>query len=37
MFLQLAHTKLDVFITGKTLVLNCYKLSKYCPRMKDLI
>jgi four helix bundle protein len=28
MFLNLAHTKLDVFITGKSLVLSCYKLSK---------
>lgn len=31
MFLQLAHTKLDVFITGKTLVLSCYKISKLLP------
>jgi four helix bundle protein len=28
MFLELAHTKLDVFITGKNFVLSCYKLSK---------
>ena len=32
MFLQLAHTKLDVFITGKELVLNCYKISKLLPQ-----
>ena len=32
MFLQLAHTKLDVFITGKQLVLSCYKLSKLLPQ-----
>ena len=32
MFLQLAHTKLDVFITGKSLVLNCYKISKLLPQ-----
>jgi four helix bundle protein len=28
MFLNLAHTKLDVFITGKSFVLGCYKISK---------
>jgi four helix bundle protein len=28
MFLNLAHTKLDVFIAGKSLVLSCYKISK---------
>jgi four helix bundle protein len=32
MFLNLAHTKLDVFITGKSLVLSCYKLSKLLPQ-----
>jgi len=32
MFLELAHTKLDVFITGKQLVLSCYKLSKLLPQ-----
>ena len=32
MFLQLADTKLDVFITGKALVLNCYKISKLLPQ-----
>lgn len=32
MFLQLAHTKLDVFIIGKALVLNCYKISKLLPQ-----
>ncbi len=32
MFLELAHTKLDVFITGKELVLNCYKISKLLPQ-----
>lgn len=32
MFLQLAHTKPDVFIIGKTLVLNCYKNSKLLPQ-----
>ena len=32
MFLKLAHTKLDVFITGKNLVLNCYKISKLLPQ-----
>ena len=32
MFLNLAHTKLDVFITGKQLVLSCYKLSKLLPQ-----
>jgi len=31
MFLQLAHTRLDVFITGKNLVLSCYRLSKLLP------
>jgi 23S rRNA-intervening sequence protein len=32
MFLELAHTKLDVFITGKNFVLSCYKLSKLLPQ-----
>jgi four helix bundle protein len=32
MFLQLSHTKLDVYVTGKTLVLNCYKISKLLPQ-----
>ncbi len=32
MFLTLAYTKLDVFITGKNLVLSCYKLSKLLPQ-----
>ena len=32
MFLQLAHTKLDVFISGKDLVLSCYKISKLLPQ-----
>lgn len=31
MFLQLAHTKLNVFITGKDLVLSCYRVSKLLP------
>lgn len=31
MFLELAHTKLNVFITGKKLVLSCYKVSKLLP------
>jgi four helix bundle protein len=31
-FLELAHTKLDVFITGKAFVLSCYKLSKLLPQ-----
>lgn len=31
MFLKLAHTKLDVFISGKNLVLSCYKISKLLP------
>ena len=31
MFLNLAHTKLDVFIAGKSLVLSCYKVSKLLP------
>jgi four helix bundle protein len=31
MFLKLAHTKLDVFISGKDLVLSCYKISKLLP------
>ena len=31
MFLQLAHTKLDVFAAGKNLVLSCYKISKLLP------
>ena len=32
MFLNLAHTKLDVFIAGKQLVLSCYKVSKLLPQ-----
>jgi len=32
MFLKLAHTKLDVFVTGKDLVLSCYKISKLLPQ-----
>lgn len=31
MFLHLAHTKLNVFITGKNLVLSCYRVSKLLP------
>jgi hypothetical protein len=31
MFLDLAHTKLDVFIEGKKFVLECYKISKLLP------
>jgi four helix bundle protein len=31
MFLNLAHTKLDVFSAGKNLVLSCYKISKLLP------
>jgi four helix bundle protein len=31
MFLALAHTKLDVFVTGKNFVLSCYKISKLLP------
>lgn len=31
MFLKLAHTKLDVFASGKGLVLSCYKVSKLLP------
>ena len=32
MFLNSAHTKLDVFVTGKSLVLSCYKISKLLPQ-----
>jgi hypothetical protein len=32
MFLQLAHTEPDVFITGNKLVLSCYKVSKLLPQ-----
>lgn len=32
MFLNLAHTKLDVFVTGKNLVLSCYRISKLLPQ-----
>lgn len=32
MFLQLSHTKLDVYNTSKQLVLSCYKLSKLLPQ-----
>lgn len=31
MFLDLAYTKLDVFVTGKNFVLACYKISKSLP------
>ena len=31
MFLQLAHTKLDVFIFSQELALECYKLTKLFP------
>ncbi len=31
MFLQLAHTKLDVFETSKSFVLECYKATKNFP------
>ncbi|HEY1023298.1 MAG TPA: four helix bundle protein [Flavisolibacter sp.] len=31
MFLQLAHTKLDVFETSKAFVLECYKATKNFP------
>lgn len=31
MFLNLAHTKLDVYVSGKNLVLSCYKISKLLP------
>jgi four helix bundle protein len=31
MFLDLAHTKLDVFIEDKKFVLACYKISKFLP------
>jgi len=32
MFLQLAHTKLDVFAISKAMVLSCYKISKNLPQ-----
>ncbi|MBS1512438.1 MAG: four helix bundle protein [Bacteroidetes bacterium] len=32
MFLNLAHTKLDVFVVGKNFVLSCYKISKLLPQ-----
>ncbi len=32
MFLELAHTKLDVFTAGKELVLSCYKISRLLPQ-----
>ena len=32
MFLNLAHTKLDVFSAGNNLVLSCYKISKLLPQ-----
>lgn len=32
MFLQLSHTKLDVYNTSKQLVLACYSLSKLLPQ-----
>ena len=32
MFLQLAHIKLDVFVTGKELLLSCYKIAKLLPQ-----
>jgi four helix bundle protein len=31
MFLQLAHTKLDVFESSKTFVLECYRITKTFP------
>lgn len=31
MFLQLAHTRLDIFKVSKTLVLNCYRETKTFP------
>ena len=31
MFLELAHTKLDVFVVSKALVLSCYKETKSFP------
>ncbi len=31
MFLDLAHTKLDVFKSGKSFVLACYKISRSLP------
>lgn len=31
MFLQLAHTKLDVFIASKDFLLECYKVTKAFP------
>ncbi len=32
MFLQLSHTKLDVFSSSKSFVIACYKLSKLLPQ-----
>jgi four helix bundle protein len=32
MFLELAHTKLDVFSAGKNFVLSCYKISRLLPQ-----
>ena len=32
MFLELAHTKPDVFKAGRQLVLSCYKISKLLPQ-----
>ena len=37
MFLQLAHTQLDVFNTGKILFFVVIKCQNYYRRMKDLI
>jgi len=31
MFLQLSHTKLDIFQTSKSLTLECYRISKLLP------
>ncbi len=32
MFLQLAHTKLDIFTASKSFTLECYKISKLLPQ-----
>ena len=31
MFLQLTHTKLDIFQVSKSLTLECYRISKFLP------
>ena len=31
MFLQLAHTRLDVFMSSQNLALECYKITKFFP------